>query len=107
MASPRSGGESAARKDDVVSLHAASTLGISRAPREAICRAAVALLAALAALRCHDLVAQPADNIRAEVAAAIPGASGSLTRKSAPDRGEMQALRRVYDQRANAPLWSL
>jgi murein L,D-transpeptidase YcbB/YkuD len=90
-----------------VSLQAAKTLGISRAPRGTICRTAVALLATVAALRCPDLVAQPADNIRAQVAAAIPGASGSLARKSAPDRGEMQALRRVYDQRANAPLWSL
>ena len=95
-----------------MSPQAANTLGIHRATcgaisRGAICRSAVVLLAAVAVLHCHDLVAQPADNIRAEVSAAIPGASGSLTRKSAPAHGEMQALRQVYDKRANAPLWSL
>jgi len=68
-------------------------------------RISVALAAALAAAHSHDLRAQAADDVRAQIAKAIPGGNSLPGRKS-PDHGAAQALRTVYARNADAPLWS-
>jgi L,D-transpeptidase YcbB len=75
---------------------------VRRAPRRTI----AAVLAACAALTAGDLAAQPTGSVPAQIAAAA-ASTQVPRRKSAPDHGETQALRRVYEQRANAPLWSV
>jgi L,D-transpeptidase YcbB len=68
-------------------------------------RTAVALIAALACAHTYDLKAQSADGVRVQIAAAI--ASGaSPTRKGPLDHGAAQALKAIYSQNANAPLWT-
>jgi L,D-transpeptidase YcbB len=73
------------------------------------CRPGVLLLSILAAVHAPQLRSQPAaqaaDGLPAQIAAAV-AAYRAPQRRSSVDFGATQALRDVYAQRANAPLWS-
>ena len=73
------------------------------------CRAGALLLAILAAVHAPRLHGQPpapaADSVPAQIATALT-AYRAPARGSSADYGAAQALRTVYAQRANAPLWS-
>jgi len=73
------------------------------------CRPGVLLLSILAAVHAPQLRSQPsaqaADGVSAQIAAAV-AAYRAPQRRSSVDFGATQALRSIYVQRANAPLWS-
>jgi len=73
------------------------------------CRAGALLLAILAAVHAPRLHGQPpapaAESVPAQIATALT-AYRAPARGSSVDYGAAQALRTVYAQRANAPLWS-
>jgi len=73
------------------------------------CRPEMWLFAAVAGIYALELRAQaaapPPDGIRAEIATAV-AAYRAPARGSSADYGATQALRSVYAQRANEPLWS-
>ena len=73
------------------------------------CRPGVLLLSILAAVQAPQLRSQPsaqaADGVPAQIAAAV-AAYRAPQRRSSVDFGATQALRSIYVERANAPLWS-
>jgi L,D-transpeptidase YcbB len=73
------------------------------------CRPGVLLLSILAAVHAPQLRSQPsaqaADGVPAQIAAAV-AAYRAPQRRSSVDFGATQALRSIYVERANAPLWS-
>ena len=73
------------------------------------CRPAILLVAILGAVAAPQLRAQQpapaADGVPAQIASAL-AAYRAPARSSSVDYGAAQALRTVYAQRDNAPLWS-
>ncbi|HYC09698.1 MAG TPA: hypothetical protein VEC10_08685, partial [Steroidobacteraceae bacterium] len=86
-----------------------ASYGDQRAPRRQWRRVttalATALAAALAASGSFAVGAASADAVQTQMAAAI-AADGSLIRGRARQHGAAQALRTVYANRADMPLWS-
>ena len=73
------------------------------------CRPGLVLFAILAGVQAPELRSQPAAPVAEEVQAQIATAVAAYRappRRSSVDYGATQALRTVYAQRANAPLWS-
>ena len=73
------------------------------------CRPGLVLFAILAGVQAPELRSQPAapvaEGVQAQIATAV-AAYRAPQRSSSVDYGATQALRTVYAQRANAPLWS-
>jgi len=82
-----------------------ASYGDQRAPRRQWRRVTTALAAALAASGSFAVGAASADAVQTQMAAAI-AADGSLIRGRARQHGAAQALRTVYANRADMPLWS-
>jgi len=96
---------SAATSPPRVEARATACDGNPRAPRRRHRGVTTLLAASLAASASFALSAQPADGVRAQIAAAIT-ADGSLIRGRAREHGAAQALRTVYANRGDAALWS-